>query len=124
MCSDSWCIVGFSSSSSSRFIYCQLIYSLFQELVPSAVLTACCPFYQLRKQRKTCVICVQSMFCIVSYDSNRESQCWVGVGVVSIPTCTIYCLYCLLPLYSNKKRKKDLYYLHDICLLYCFLQLQ
>ena len=58
------------------------IYLLFEKLLPSVVVTACCPYNQIRKRRRTRVICMQSVFSIVSCSSNRENRCRVGATMV------------------------------------------
>ena len=51
------------------------------ELVPSIVFTTCRPWNQIRKIRKRCVICMISIFSVVSCNSNKESLCQVGTIV-------------------------------------------
>jgi len=48
------------------------------QLVPSIVFTTRCPYNATRKGRRARLICMQSVFSVVSLDSNRESWCRVG----------------------------------------------
>ena len=73
--------VGVSGSSVMNRLY---LFVRKLELVPSIVFTTCCPYNQVRKERKTRVICMQSVFCIVSRSSDRENWCRVGATIVVV----------------------------------------
>ena len=74
-----WCRVGGSSVTNRLYFFVRKL-----ELAPSITFTTCCPYNQVRKERKTRVICMQSVFCIVSRSSNRENRCQVGSTMVVV----------------------------------------
>ena len=76
---ENWCRVGGSSVTNRLYFFVRKL-----ELVPSITFTTCCPYNQVRKERKTRVICMQSVFCIVSRSSNRENQCRVRATMVVV----------------------------------------
>jgi len=77
---ESWCRVGVSGVTNESIVF--VVRKL--ELVPSIIFTTCCPYNQVRKGRRTRVICMQSVFCIVSRSSDRENRCRVGATIVVV----------------------------------------
>jgi len=73
------CRVGVSGVTNGLYFFVRKL-----ELVPSITFTTCCPYNQVRKERKTRVICMQSVFCIVSRSFDRENRCRVGATIVVV----------------------------------------
>jgi len=94
------CVIGLLLSSAAAV---DLFVVQKYELVPSTVFPSCCPYNQIRKERKSRVICMQSVFCIVSCNANRESQCQVDAILAPLSLTPVFSslLFLVFSLYPS-----------------------